>query len=75
MGMTAHKLNRNWNLWINGDLSIMYVQNREGGEEIPIDISLMKMLVARLVKDEKVEKLENMNDDEILGLEAPNGKR
>ena len=67
MGKHAHDLADGWKLWTRGgtnDVSIEY-----GEVAVAIPQELLRMLVADDIRSQRVSKLEQMEDDEILGLE------
>lgn len=69
MGHSAHELpNKNWRLWTRGGTNDVYIQRIDADEEIEIPSELLKMLVAADVISYRVSELEQMEDNDALGL-------
>ena len=70
MGRHAHELpDEAWRLWTRGGTDGVSIKNMITGEEVEIPSNLLRMLVASDVLSNRISKLEQMEDDEILGLE------
>lgn len=69
MGHSAHALpNKNWQLWTHDGTYGVYIQKKGSKEEIEIPSKLLRMLVAADVISHRISKLEQMEDNEALGL-------
>lgn len=72
MGWSAHKLpNEGWQLWTRGGTDGVYVQKKGEAEEIEIPSELLWLLVADEVRSRKISELEDMPDEQVLGLRNP----
>ena len=67
MGHHAHKLNEDWKLWTRDGTNGVYLESILG-EIIEIPAKLLRQLVASDVLLYRISVLEQMEDNEILGL-------
>ena len=75
MGWTGHKLpDKKWVLFTRGGTNGVYIKqcNNSGlpiGEQIDIPSELIRELVAEDIRSEQIAQWEDMETNEILGLE------
>lgn len=69
MGHSAHRLpNKNWALWTRGGTNDVFIQKVGSKEEIELPSKLLRMLVASDVISHRISELEQIEDNEALGL-------
>ena len=69
MGWTGHELtNGGWKLYTRGGTCGVYIKHDNRNEAVSIPSDLLRTLVAEDIRSHRVNELENMGDDEILGL-------
>lgn len=69
MGYSAHTLpNKDWQLWTRGGTNDVYIQKKGSNEVIELPSELLRTLVAADVISHRISELEQMEDNEALGL-------